>query len=39
MILKNGDLVETLLLKDINITYLEKCLKIFTIFTKVTTKL
>jgi hypothetical protein len=30
---------ESLLLKDIDITYLEKCLKIFTIFTKATTKL
>jgi hypothetical protein len=30
---------QSLLLKDIDITYLEKCLKIFTIFTKATTKL
>jgi len=30
---------ESLLLKDIDITYLEKCLKIFSIFVKATTKL
>ena len=30
---------ELLLLKDIDITYLEKCLKIFSIFVKATTKL
>ena len=30
---------EKLLLKDIDITYLEKCLRIFSIFVKATTKL
>ncbi len=30
---------ESLLLKDIDIMYLEKCLKIFSIFVKATTKL
>jgi hypothetical protein len=30
---------ESLLLKDIDITYLEKCLRIFSIFVKATTKL
>jgi hypothetical protein len=33
---KNKD---SLLLKNANITYLEKCLKIFSIFVKATTKL